>query len=99
MGGPRGAGTVSRLFTTEHDDAIRTGVMTHGAGKWVKIQQGAECLADFTGVEISVRWRKVLNVAIKKGAFSAEEDAELLAIPLGSFSLLSRFRYSRFREM
>ena len=29
----------------------------------------------------------MLNVAIKKGAFSAEEDAELLAIPLGSFSL------------
>ena len=51
---PHRGSRVSRLFTTEHDGAIRTGVVTHGAGKWTAIQQGAECLAEFTGATMLV---------------------------------------------
>ena len=98
MGGPRGAGTVSRLFTKEHDDAIRTGVMTHGVGKWLKIQQGAECLADFTQQEVAERWRKVLDASVRMACqVSANTGSTSQRIDTSASPIL--FESSRASEM
>ena len=58
----RGSGEMSRasrLYTAPQDAAIREGVIAYGVGKWTAIQQGAECLAEFTAEEISASKRSM----------------------------------------
>jgi hypothetical protein len=57
-------------WTPEEDNTLRLAVETHGR-RWVEI---ARELPGKTSNQIAARWNKVMNPAIKKGLFRAEED-------------------------
>lgn len=68
--------TQRKQWTQQEDDTVRTLVHQYGTRSWTLV---AQKLPGRTGKQCRERWHNQLDPAIKKDAWSAEEDAMLIA--------------------
>ncbi|CAG8512206.1 10404_t:CDS:10 [Paraglomus occultum] len=64
-------------WTRAEDEALKDAVKLYGAGNWVKIQS---YVLGRTDVKCRERWVNVLDPAVKKDPWTAEEDKLLLSL-------------------
>lgn len=73
---PREGGGAGARWTTAEDEALRAAVAELGAKSWKLVAARLQSRSD---VQCLHRWMKVLRPGLKKGAWTAEEDAALKA--------------------
>lgn len=72
----RNSRSKSRQWTTEEDERLKQGVQEHGPNDWGTV---AELVGNGrTRAQCSQRWNRVLNPAISKANWTAEEEEKLL---------------------
>ncbi|MQL91196.1 hypothetical protein Taro_023801, partial [Colocasia esculenta] len=79
-------GAPKQKWTAEEEEALRAGVLKHGAGKWRTIQRDPEfcrCLASRSNIDLKDKWR---NMSLCSGQGSREKTRvpRVKAIPAAS---------------